>query len=233
MGITNDHIKAAFNGFMSAYPEYAQDARDIAHSLYREAKCQLLPMNSDTLDAIAAATGIYENTVADQYAAYQEISGFSEPCGKEMTQKLRTQLPAIEVGPLGPEIAQCIAQHELEQIRKSSSGLTEDAETHLAEFAALTHLEKIAEISREATLFAMLDEECVQLRDLVDELRREGLPFNLSAKDRYNTLLSSMNDELGQHVRAHAEELVAAKAPAQELARPPAQFASFMKQFQP
>ena len=79
----------------------------------------------------------------------------------------------------------------------------------------------------------MLDEECVQLRDLVSELKREGLPFNLSAQDRYNTLLSTMNDQLAQHVRTQIETLVAAKAPAQEQARPPAQFTAFIKQFQP
>ena len=233
MGITDQHIKAAFNGFMHAYPEYAQEAHDIAQSLYSEAKRQNLPANGDTLDAIAAAVGLYENTIADQYAAYQEISGFTEPCGKEISQKLREHLPALELSPMAPHVAQCVAQHELEQIRKASGGLTLDAETRLADFTALTHLEKIAEISREATLFAMLDEECIGLHDLVSELKREGLPFNLSAQDRYNTLLSTMNDELAQHVRAQVETLVAAKAPAQEPARPPAQFESFIKQFQP
>lgn len=233
MGITNERIKAAFNGFMHACPEYAQEAQHIAYSLYSEAKRHNLPGNSDTLDAIAAAVEIYENTVADQYAAYQEISGFTEPCGKEISQALRQHLPALEQAPMAPAVAQWIAQHELEQIRKASGGLTIDAETHLADFTALMHLEKIAEISREATLFAMLDEECVALRDLVNELRHEGLPFNLSAQDRYNALLSTMNDELAQHVRTQAEELLSAKAPTQEQARPPAKFTDFLKQFQP
>lgn len=233
MGITNDHIKNAFNGFMHAYPEYAQDAQSIALSLYSEARRLSLPLNGDTLDAIADATRIHETTLADQYMAYQEISGLTEPCGKEMMLELRKYLPALEQMPMAPFIAQCVAQHELEQIRKASNGLTKDAEAYLADFAALTHLEKIAEIAREATLFGMLDEECVQLRDLVDELRNEGLPFNLSAQDRYNTLLNSMNDALAQHIRGQAETLITAKAPAQQTPRPPANFPDFIKQFQP
>lgn len=233
MGITDNHIKNAFNGFMRAYPEYAQDAQAIALSLYSEARRQSLPLNNDTLDTIANAARIHETTLGDQYVAYQEISGLTEPCGKEMMLEIRKYLPALEQIPMAPFIAQCVAQHELEQIRKASNGLTEDAEAYLADFAALTHLEKIAEIAREATLFGMLDDECVQLRDLVDELRREGLPFNLSAQDRYNTLLNSMNDELAQHIRGQAETLLAAKTPAQDAKRPPANFPDFIKQFQP
>ncbi len=232
MGITDEHNKVAFKGFLRTYPEYAQDAHDIARSLYSEAKHHDLPLNNDTLNAIAAALSITENTVADQYAAYQEISGFTEPSGKEMTLALRKHLPVTDL-PMPPVFAECVARQELEQIRKAASGLSEDAEAHLANFAALIHLEKIAEISREATLFAMLDEECVQMRDLIDELKREGLPFNLSAQDRYNTLLSTMNEELAQHVRTQAKMLIDSKAPAQERPRPPAKFTDFIKQFQP
>lgn len=233
MGITDRHIKNAFNEFLRTYPEYAQDAQDIARALYSEIKRQELPFVNDTFEVIASAVQVYENADGDHYAAFQEISGFTEPCGREITREIQKMAPSLGDVAHSPLFAQCQAEHEMTQIRKASRGLTETVKAQLIDFANTGHLEKIALIVREAAIFALLDDECVQLRDIVDELRREGLPAALSPQERYNVLLSSMNDELAGHVGAHARTLAAAHTPAQPPQNPPAKFADFLRQFQP
>ncbi|HEY0900748.1 MAG TPA: hypothetical protein VGD95_01365, partial [Micavibrio sp.] len=199
MGITDDHIASNFQAFLQTYPEYKDTVRDVSHTLYRQVQRRGLPHNQDCLDFIQNALRFEENLSGDDYQVYQEITGYSEPCCQDTKEFFRS-FQGFSLPPLNQQMAKAVSAHAVKTIQKESQGFTARTQESLINILARDHLEALAELNREATLFALLDEECAALNDIKTELAAEGLPCDLTPQQRYDTLLMLMSGQCAAHI---------------------------------
>lgn len=202
MSVTEDHIQANFSAFLQIYPEYNEAVQDVAHALYHQIEQRGLPHNENCLELINSALLLPETLEGDDYQAYQELTGYSEPCARQQNKELLQNAALFDLPPLTPRLSQLMAQQTIKNAQKSTQGLTPRTQSALVDILARDHLPVLAEVTREATLFAMLDEECIELHDIVNELAAEGLFSELSPRERYDTLMLHVSIQLSDHVTA-------------------------------
>jgi hypothetical protein len=206
---TQEHIEANYKAFLKTYPEYTDTVMAVSHALYHEIKRRALPHNEDCLEFINGALRLEETLSGDDYQAYQEISGYTEPCAHEQNEEICRKISLADMPPLSERMTMFASQQTLKHIRIESQGLTTHTRKAVTNMLARDHLESIAEITREATLFAMLDEECAQLPDVISELISEGLPHELTPAQLYNTLFMHISDQFANHVTDQVRTMMA------------------------
>ncbi len=203
MGVTEDHIKASFEAFLQIYPEYNDIVAGVSRTLQQEVAARALPRNQDCLRFLQDCLRLEENLRGDQYAAYQEISGFPDSCPREATDALEILSGHLVTPGLINNLARQFSADTLKRINRETQGLTPYTKEELVDVIARDHLEAIAELTREAATFALLNDECAQLPDIIAELEQEGLPAALSPQERFGTFLMYMSGHFARAVTAH------------------------------
>ena len=203
-----------FENFLIAHPEHKETIRMLGQSIHAQITLMALPKNNTCLSIIKTAIHIFESADDDSYAYFRELTGLDKfgpqltPAQKaEAAQKIADLRQTINSPEENNFLSKIMAKILLQHAAQESQGLGKEPQRQLKNFIATHHIEQIAEIVRDGSTYALLDENCVNIKDINDAMN-EISGETITLRDRYHMMVGTISNLVAHEITDHVTSLV-------------------------